>query len=853
MKSHLLFAVCCLSMAILAAVLTTDLDVRHTKHQSMTYPTGDVLGIPLSLENDVLVDRRKGQDSLIVPKATQPLLVQFHAEVGDALFDGTSSVMTTVRGIQADEMPPLDAGMVNVTADYSAYRMSIPINALGSIELSIPYDTALLPAGFAEEEIQTYCYDAQIGRWYTIPRDSVECDLKLVRSSAELSDAPDGEGGDGALDFINAVIKTPEMPEAAAYTPTSIKELEAANPLEGLTLMQPPTVNNSGTANLTYPIEIPAGRQGMQPNLALTYSSGGGNGWLGVGWDIPIPSITVETRWGVPRYSRNWESEVYVYEGEQLVTKDAAGNYRKLAHRTNDTASISRLNGNIRFYPRKDEVYDSIVRHGTGPDNYWWSVTHRNGVTDYYAKRKDTDLVDYRGTLCDPKNHRIAKWLLTESVDVNGNKVQYFYRTDISTTGYGVNEGTQIYIDSISYTCHDSLAAIYAVKFHYDDQRDDKITNAIYGFREVTNDKLCRIDIMDSVVFKRYFIVTENSRASQFKTRVTDIVRLDSDEGIDVSAFTQCNVILEKVVEDKSEFQRTHFDYYDYPTADSMFGDAISIGLENDHIQSSFRRDNVSATALGATRGSSFNVGGTLSVGVDNKDYAITSFNVGGNFSYGRSESEGLLTLIDINGDGMADKVFKQGGKLYYRPMVVSSGNSGIFYFGPKEEVKGASSFLNEVSHSPSLGLQGSIPCMAASAGVPGTVSNTTTYFADANGDGLPDIITDGGVLFNSLDSNNHPYFTSSNEIRTDPLTNGVDVNRMIVTSATAPCGGIIFDGEVTPDIYCSYIYDIDSILCNPDFVSDGLNRLLQDSTIVPIGFNSANNYYYFLLLSDKN
>ena len=183
------------------------------------------------------------------------------------------------------EIPSLDAGMVNVTPDAAGYRLA-PEQFLisnSSFLIEIPYDPSLLPQGFTEDDIQTYVYDRQYHRWVAIERDSVnEVELLVYsrfsrRPLAEtqnfaslqgeiegmMSFAPQGDGGDSPLDFINAVLKTPEMPETSAYTPTSIKELKAADPLEGLTLMQPPTANNSGTANLSYPIEIPAGRQGM--------------------------------------------------------------------------------------------------------------------------------------------------------------------------------------------------------------------------------------------------------------------------------------------------------------------------------------------------------------------------------------------------------------------------------------------------------------------------------------------------------------------------------------------------------------------------------------------------------------
>ena len=86
------------------------------------------------------------------------------------------------------------------------------------------------------------------------------------------------------------------------------KETDAEMPLAGISASLQPDLF-SGTLTGSIPIEVPPGRNGMQPNLVLSYASSGGNSWTGMGWKLEMGTIERQTKWGV-LYSPTTQEEL---------------------------------------------------------------------------------------------------------------------------------------------------------------------------------------------------------------------------------------------------------------------------------------------------------------------------------------------------------------------------------------------------------------------------------------------------------------------------------------------------------------------------------------------------------------
>ena len=225
----------------------------------------------------------------------------------------------SITPLKKNELPHLPAGMVNLTGgcdtlmaknDTTAGYRFLPhgnhfVHSMASI--AVPYDSTLIPNGYTVDDIHTYYYDELTRKWTLLKSKGI--DTKHAVAMAETSHF---------TDVINGIIKVPESPETQSYVPTGISELKAVDPGAGIHQIEAPTANQNGTAALSYPFEVPKGRAGIAASAGLQYSSDGSSSYVGYGWSLPVQSIDIETRWGVPHFNEEYESESYLLMGKQL-------------------------------------------------------------------------------------------------------------------------------------------------------------------------------------------------------------------------------------------------------------------------------------------------------------------------------------------------------------------------------------------------------------------------------------------------------------------------------------------------------------------------------------------------------
>ncbi|WP_051795109.1 polymorphic toxin-type HINT domain-containing protein [Kibdelosporangium aridum] len=555
----------------------------------------------------------------------------------------------------------------------------------------------------------------------------------LVTTPARIAGPPSPAAAPG-----DGVVDVPAHPDGASFNANQLKDIQTADPGSKINMIQPPSPSNMGDARLAYPIEVPPGRGGVQPSVALTYSSAAENSWAGAGWTVATQAITIDTRWGVPRYHGGLETETYLFNGEQLTP---------VAHRTELQARTAEK----IFHTRVEGKFDRIVRHGDNPRNYWWEVTAKDGTRSIFggppdAAGESTTLTDDAGN--------IAMWALREVRDTNDNFVRYHNVrvADVGVAG-GTVEGVDLYPKRITYTGQGKIEGRYSITFIRDRERgeprrQDVTIEARAGFKRVTADLLRRVEVfIDDKPIRAYEL---NYRTGAFGKTLLQSV---SQYGEDLRIFN------------------THtFDYFDDIRTGTgeyrAFSDAAGWTTHNDSLGASVPDGQASALSASTSR----SAGGHLYVGF-NPAVARKPGSAGGKVGYNAGSSEGLLALTDVNGDSLPDKVFRTGAGVFYRPNL--SGPAGQQKFGDTPiKLNNLPGISSESTRSVTTGVESYIGVTAQLNHV-STTTRTDRYFSDVNGDGLSDLVTNGSVLFGFLDANGNPAYSANSKDTPVPIGTG--------------------------------------------------------------------------------
>lgn len=213
------------------------------------------------------------------------------------------------------------------------------------------------------------------------------------------------------------------------------------------------SVSPSGAAMVEIPIEVPAGRGGIQPHLSLIYNNqDAGSGILGKGWSLSgIPTIT-RVGQTIHRDGKNKEvtlgwSDRFALNGNRLLK--TSGNYD--------------YGCNELVYELENPDFSKIVSFGNSSTHY--------GPLYFEQTTKDGTIIHY-GNSTDSRTSALSNkieyaWYINKVRDVNGNYMSYNYL-------YGLHRRN--IVSNIMYTGNDiqGTSPYVSIQFFYTYKEDSR-------------------------------------------------------------------------------------------------------------------------------------------------------------------------------------------------------------------------------------------------------------------------------------------------------------------------------------------------------------------------------------------
>lgn len=268
-------------------------------------------------------------------------------------------------------------------------------------------------------------------------------------------------------------------------------------------------VTDDGAASYRIPLWVPEGRNGVQPHLALAYSSRGGDGALGLGWHVEgFSSISRckrdYARDGKPRAIQFDDQDRLCLDGQRLVLVSGTYNQNGAEYRTEkDQFSKILQVGADGEGPTGFLVY---LRDGTRRSygNAATSVAGYRGDSTAFVQGNPATVVAARNNRDEPtvtyNTHVRLSWLLASERDRYENEVRYQY---VTTSGGGDTlHAVEVQPARIDYTYREGLSygvADRTILFQYNlseaDGRFDARDSFVSGLQLLNARTLRRIQV----------------------------------------------------------------------------------------------------------------------------------------------------------------------------------------------------------------------------------------------------------------------------------------------------------------------------------------------------------------------
>lgn len=294
--------------------------------------------------------------------------------------------------------------------------------------------------------------------------------------------------------------ESPDEPTSSSL----LEEEEIVNSSEARKTAQahifPKADNTSGSFIYEVPIEVPPGRNGLEPDLTLRYNSQDKDEHtlLGYGWKLSIPVIKRLNKKG----SQN------LYSTSTFFTSSISGELVP-------DASISNL------YWAKDDTAN-YLRYEFNASTTSWTLTDKNGTVFSFG----TDTSAITASTSPGNTLSVSEWYLRSQGDTNGNTITYFYDN--------YNFTSVPHIQKITYGNVASSTDVFEVSFSWETRPDEIGSYMTAAAPIIITKRIKEITTKANNVWLRKYVLNYSSASNEVRhllASITESVR--SEAGVE--------------------------------------------------------------------------------------------------------------------------------------------------------------------------------------------------------------------------------------------------------------------------------------------------------------------------------